>query len=107
MTLLNLIVQIASNCLLKLLQVHSKGLKFGLYQDWGEKTCAGYPGVVGNEESDIKQFVEWEVDYIKLDGCYSNVRDMDKGKTTFYRRLVQHHFFRTISFTYYTAIAFL
>jgi len=102
--LLNLIVQSASNCLLKLLQVHSKGLKFGLYQDWGEKTCAGYPGVLGNEESDIKQFVEWEVDYIKLDGCYSNVRDMDRGKITFYRRLVQHYFFHTISFTYYTTI---
>lgn len=85
MTLLNSIVKIASNCLLKLLQVHSKGLKFGLYQDWGEKTCAGYPGVLGNEESDIKQFVEWEVDYIKLDGCYSDVRDMDKVKTMFNR----------------------
>lgn len=63
--------------------VHSKGLKFGLYQDWGEKTCAGYPGVLGNEESAIKQFVEWEVDYIKLDGCYSNVRDMDRGYVEF------------------------
>jgi len=60
--------------------VHSKGLKFGLYQDWGEKTCGGYPGVLGNEEKDAKQFAEWEVDYVKLDGCYSDVRDMDRGK---------------------------
>jgi len=61
-------------------QVHSKGLKFGLYQDWGEKTCAGYPGVLGNEATDAQQFADWQVDYVKLDGCYSNVRDMDRGK---------------------------
>lgn len=60
-------------------QVHAKGLKFGLYQDWGKKTCAGYPGVLGNEAMDAKQFAEWEVDYVKLDGCYSNVRDMERG----------------------------
>lgn len=63
--------------------MHSKGLKFGLYQDWGEKTCAGYPGVKGSEEMDAKQFAEWEVDYLKLDGCYSNVRDMDRGKIVY------------------------
>lgn len=60
-------------------QVHSKGLKFGLYEDWGTKTCAGYPGVLGHEELDAKTFAEWDVDYVKLDGCYSNVRHMDKG----------------------------
>lgn len=60
-------------------QVHSKGLNFGLYEDWGTKTCAGYPGVLGHEELDAKTFAEWDVDYVKLDGCYSNVRHMDKG----------------------------
>jgi hypothetical protein len=59
--------------------VHSKGLKFGLYQNWGEKTCAGYPGVSGHEEQDAQQFAEWGVDYVKLDGCYSDIRDMEKG----------------------------
>ncbi|GBP50259.1 Probable alpha-galactosidase A [Eumeta japonica] len=29
-------------------QVHSKGLKFGIYEDYGNFTCAGYPGVVGH-----------------------------------------------------------
>lgn len=60
--------------------MHSKGLKFGLYQNWGRLTCAGYPGVLGSEAMDAKQFAEWEVDYVKLDGCYSDVRDMDRGE---------------------------
>ncbi|XP_050536028.1 alpha-N-acetylgalactosaminidase-like [Daktulosphaira vitifoliae] len=67
--------------------VHSKGLKFGLYEDWGNKTCAGYPGILGNEEIDAKTFAEWEVDYVKLDGCYSNIRLMDKGYPEFGRLL--------------------
>ncbi|CAI6346860.1 unnamed protein product [Macrosiphum euphorbiae] len=67
--------------------VHSKGLKFGLYEDWGTKTCAGYPGVLGHEELDAKTFAEWDVDYVKLDGCYSNVRHMDKGYPEFGRHL--------------------
>ncbi|XP_050428118.1 alpha-N-acetylgalactosaminidase-like [Adelges cooleyi] len=67
--------------------VHSKGLKFGLYEDWGNKTCAGYPGVLGHEETDAKTFAEWEVDYVKLDGCYSNVRLMDKGYPEFGKHL--------------------
>jgi len=67
--------------------VHFKGLKFGLYQDWGEKTCAGYPGVLGNEAKDANQFAEWGVDYVKLDGCYSSVRDMDRGYVEFGQHL--------------------
>lgn len=61
------------------IQIHSKGLKFGIYEDLGTKTCAGYPGVLGNEEKDAKLFAEWEVDYVKLDGCYNEVRNMDRG----------------------------
>ncbi|XP_025421570.1 alpha-N-acetylgalactosaminidase-like [Sipha flava] len=67
--------------------VHSKGLKFGLYQNWGEKTCAGYPGVSGHEEQDAQQFAEWGVDYVKLDGCYSDIRDMEKGYAEFGKHL--------------------
>jgi alpha-N-acetylgalactosaminidase len=26
--------------------VHSKGLKFGIYEDYGFLTCAGYPGIM-------------------------------------------------------------
>ena len=50
------------------LKVHSLGLKFGIYNDIGSKTCAGYPGVQGHHEKDAKTFADWGVDYIKIDG---------------------------------------
>ncbi len=28
--------------------VHSLGLKFGIYEDYGTETCEGYPGVLGH-----------------------------------------------------------
>ncbi|KAF9432467.1 hypothetical protein BGZ76_010778 [Entomortierella beljakovae] len=49
---------------------HLLGFKFGIYQDAGVKTCGGYPGSQDHYEIDIAQFAKWEVDYIKLDGCY-------------------------------------
>ena len=30
--------------------VHDLGLKFGIYEDYGTETCAGYPGVIGHME---------------------------------------------------------
>ncbi|CAK1584745.1 unnamed protein product [Parnassius mnemosyne] len=63
--------------------VHGKGLKFGIYQDYGTNTCAGYPGVLGYEEIDVKTFAEWEVDYIKLDGCYVDPSKYDTGYPAF------------------------
>ncbi|CAB3231837.1 unnamed protein product [Arctia plantaginis] len=67
--------------------IHSKGLKFGMYEDYGTKTCAGYPGVLGNEKLDIETFVEWEIDYLKLDGCYVNISQMDDGYPAFGKML--------------------
>eukprot|EP01097_Dermamoeba_algensis_P000029 TRINITY_DN100_c0_g1_i1.p1 TRINITY_DN100_c0_g1~~TRINITY_DN100_c0_g1_i1.p1 ORF type:complete len:407 (-),score=64.62 TRINITY_DN100_c0_g1_i1:21-1241(-) len=61
--------------------VHSKGLKFGIYEDWGTKTCGGYPGIQGYEKVDAQTFADWGVDYLKLDGCYANVADMKAGYT--------------------------
>lgn len=58
---------------LLLLQVHSKGLKFGIYSDLGNATCAGYPGTtLDSVETDAKTFAEWGVDMLKLDGCFSD-----------------------------------
>ena len=51
--------------------VHSKGLKFGIYEDYGNFTCAGYPGILGHLETDANTFAEWDVDYVKLDGKYT------------------------------------
>ena len=61
-------------------QVHSKGLKFGIYEDFGTKTCAGYPGSEYYMQMDAQTFADWGVDYLKLDGCYSNVQQYDDGK---------------------------
>ncbi|NBP69403.1 MAG: glycoside hydrolase family 27 protein, partial [Cytophagia bacterium] len=49
--------------------VHSKGLKFGIYNCAGAKTCAGYPGSRGHEYQDALTYAEWGVDYLKYDWC--------------------------------------
>ncbi len=49
--------------------VHSKGLKFGLYNCAGTKTCAGYPGARGYEYQDARLYASWDVDYLKFDWC--------------------------------------
>lgn len=41
--------------------IHSKGLKYGVYSDAGEKTCAGRPGSLGYEKQDAMMYAEWEV----------------------------------------------
>lgn len=52
-----------------MLQVHTKGLKLGIYTDVGNKTCAGFPGSYGNYERDAETFASWGVDLLKFDGC--------------------------------------
>lgn len=51
--------------------VHSKGLKLGIYTSAGIRTCnsAGFPGALGHEYSDARQFADWGVDYLKYDNC--------------------------------------
>lgn len=71
----------------RLVQVHGKGLKFGIYEDYGNYTCAGYPGILGYSKQDAQQFASWDVDYVKLDGCYSLPTDMDIGYPEFGRNL--------------------
>ncbi|XP_044727595.1 alpha-N-acetylgalactosaminidase-like [Chrysoperla carnea] len=63
--------------------VHKKGLKFGIYEDYGTKTCAGYPGILGHLEIDAKTFADWEVDYVKIDGCNANISTFAEGYTAF------------------------
>jgi alpha-galactosidase len=55
--------------------VHSKGLKFGLYSDAGEFTCATRPGSKGHEEIDANTYAEWGVDYLKYDWCHTEGQD--------------------------------
>lgn len=68
-------------------QIHGRGLKFGIYEDYGNYTCAGYPGILGHLDQDAQLFADWEVDYVKLDGCYSLPTDMDYGYPAFGRQL--------------------
>ena len=63
--------------------IHKLGLKFGIYEDYGNLTCGGYPGILGHMETDAKTFAEWGVDYVKLDGCYSEPSTMDAGYPQF------------------------
>lgn len=51
--------------------VHSKGLKFGIYSDAAEKTCAGFPGSFGFEQQDAHLWASWGVDFLKYDYCYA------------------------------------
>jgi alpha-galactosidase len=58
--------------------VHSKGMKFGIYNCAGIKTCAGYPGTHGHEYEDARLYASWGVDYLKFDWCSAqgiNARD--------------------------------
>jgi len=65
--------------------IHAMGLKFGIYEDAGSKTCGGYAGSGADRSDgkyhfarDIRLFKKWGVDYLKLDGC--NVQ-VPKGMT--------------------------
>jgi len=51
--------------------VHSKGLKFGLYNCAGTKTCAGYPGTRGYDYQDARFYASVGTDYLKFDWCSS------------------------------------
>ncbi|KAI8849494.1 glycoside hydrolase superfamily [Chytridium lagenaria] len=51
--------------------IHSKGLKFGIYSSAGSKTCEKLPGSLGYEENDADSYAEWEVDYVKMDNCFT------------------------------------
>lgn len=49
--------------------VHGKGLKFGIYTDVAEQTCAGAFGSLGYEDIDARQYAAWGVDLVKCDYC--------------------------------------
>ncbi|MCY3998330.1 MAG: glycoside hydrolase family 27 protein [Flavobacteriaceae bacterium] len=49
---------------------HAKGLKFGLHTVPGSHDCINDPvGGFGKEEIHIQQFVDWGIDFVKLDMC--------------------------------------
>nr|WP_239167242.1 glycoside hydrolase family 27 protein [Catellatospora coxensis] len=69
--------------------LHSRGLKFGIYQVPLDKTCAqyfgSYPGATGSqghEVQDARQFAAWGVDFLKYDWC-SPTGTIDQQVATF------------------------
>ncbi|MFC1766181.1 NPCBM/NEW2 domain-containing protein, partial [Planctomycetota bacterium] len=55
-------------------EIHSLGLKAGIYISPGPTTCQGYVGSYGYEMQDATQFAAWGFDYLKYDWCgYSSV----------------------------------
>lgn len=56
-------------------KVHALGLKFGIYEAIGTRTCQGLPGSGGTTASDnhyaqdARTFAGWGVDFVKIDEC--------------------------------------
>lgn len=51
--------------------IHAKDLKFGMYNDIGDRLCAGaWVGTCGYEEEDAQSYIDWDIDFIKVDNCY-------------------------------------
>ena len=68
--------------------VHSKGLKFGLYNCAGTKTCAGYPGTRGYEYQDAKFYASLGIDYLKFDWCNTDGINAKEAYTTMSKALL-------------------
>jgi alpha-galactosidase len=67
--------------------VHSKGLKFGLYNCAGTKTCAGYPGTRGYEYQDARFYASLGIDYLKFDWCNTEGINAPEAYTTMSKAL--------------------
>jgi alpha-galactosidase len=56
-------------------QIHALGLKFGIYEAIGTRTCQNLPGSGGTTAAanhyvqDAKTFAAWGVDFVKIDEC--------------------------------------
>lgn len=51
--------------------IHDRGLKFGMYNDIGTNLCAGAAvGTYAHEDIDAQTYIEWGVDFLKVDNCY-------------------------------------
>ena len=67
--------------------VHAKGLKFGLYNCAGTKTCAGYPGTRGYEYQDARFYAAQGIDYLKFDWCNTDGINAKEAYTTMSKAL--------------------
>ena len=52
-------------------KLHAMDLKFGMYNDIGDRLCSGAQvGLYGHEEIDAQSYAQWDIDFIKVDNCY-------------------------------------
>ena len=51
-------------------EMHSRGLRLGLYGCPGVRTCEGYPGQFEHEYQDAATIAGWGVDFWKADNCW-------------------------------------
>lgn len=57
--------------------LHAMGLKGGLYNTAGTTTCQRVAsGEEGHQETDAKRYVDWNVDFLKLDNCGATDADL-------------------------------
>ncbi len=75
---------------------HSKGLKFGVHTVPGTHDCGGDPvGGYNREEVHVKQFVEWGLDFVKVDLCKmigDSCATCPKGHTTWDEELIKNSY---------------
>jgi alpha-N-acetylgalactosaminidase len=57
--------------------MHDRDLLIGLYSDIGSKTCGGYIGMQDHLELDANTFASWDIDMLKVDGCYQDPSIME------------------------------
>jgi alpha-galactosidase len=54
--------------------IHTMGLKLGIYSSPGPETCGGHVGSYQFEQKDIDTWASWGIDYLKYDWCsYSDI----------------------------------
>ena len=58
--------------------IHDKGMKFGIYSSPGPKTCGGFEGSYGHEDSDAQSYANRGLGFLKYDWCtYEQVVNKD------------------------------
>ena len=50
-------------------QIHSLGVKFGIYGAIGTRTCQNLPGSWSHYKQDAQEFADWGTDFVKIDEC--------------------------------------
>jgi alpha-N-acetylgalactosaminidase len=54
-----------------------------MYEDFGTKTCSGYPGSEFYMQLDAQTFAEWGIDLLKFDTCNSDAHDNKEGMMSY------------------------